>query len=469
MARRFYHVGREGARASVPVAVRSVARRSAAGVALTCMLAETDGVSRLPPRPLRRRSASPRARRPALLAQSRLAASNRSCKNRRLFNPANDMPVVETALLRWIVLCPLIGTILCLIAAKTNRAALAKLAGPLSVLAAFAFALVTVGQLLQLPPEGALLDRMYTWIHATPLTLEAAFRVDHLTSVMILIITGVGFLIHVYSLGYMHDDPDVARFFAYLNLFTTAMLILVLGDSLPMMFIGWEGVGLCSYLLIGFWYLDEANADAGRKAFIANRIGDAAFLVGMFLLFWSLGQVDSPTLVFADINRLAPQAGGVVAGGGHGRLPAAVHRRHRQVGADSAVRLAARRDGRPDAGLGADPRRHHGDRRRLHDRPPVAALRALAGDVEPRRHHRCRHRVLRGDHRPRAARPQEDPRLLDRLAARLHVPRPRLRRLLGGDLPSDDARLLQGAACSSAPAASCTRCTASSTSSRWAA
>jgi NADH-quinone oxidoreductase subunit L len=99
----------------------------------------------------------------------------------------------------------------------------------------------------------------------------------------------------------------VARFFCYLNLFTASMLILVLGDSLPMMFIGWEGVGLCSYLLIGFWYLDEANADAGRKAFIANRIGDAAFLVGMFLLFWSLGQVGSPTLVFADINRLAPK------------------------------------------------------------------------------------------------------------------------------------------------------------------
>ena len=217
------------------------------------------------------------------------------------------MPVVETALLRWIVLCPLVGTILCLYGAKTGRASVAKLAGPLSVLAAFAVSLVAVAQLWQLPPEGALLDRMYTWIQATPLTLEAAFRVDHLTSVMILIVTGVGFLIHVYSLGYMHDDPDVARFFAYLNLFTTSMLILVLGDSLPMLFIGWEGVGLCSYLLIGFWYLDEVNADAGRKAFIANRVGDAAFLVGMFLLFWSLAQIDTPSLNFTDVNRLAPK------------------------------------------------------------------------------------------------------------------------------------------------------------------
>ncbi|MGD9764708.1 MAG: NADH-quinone oxidoreductase subunit L [Candidatus Binatia bacterium] len=217
------------------------------------------------------------------------------------------MPVVETSLLRWIVLCPLIGTVLCLIASKTGRKGLATLAGPGSVLAAFAVSVAAVFQLWQLPEGTALLDHVYTWIHADPLTIEAAFRVDRLASVMILIVTGVGFLIHVYSVGYMHDDPDVARFFAYLNLFTTSMLILVLGDSLPVLFIGWEGVGLCSYLLIGFWYLDVVNADAGRKAFIANRVGDAAFLIGMFLLFWSLGQVGAPSLAFADINALAPK------------------------------------------------------------------------------------------------------------------------------------------------------------------
>ena len=215
------------------------------------------------------------------------------------------MPDVATPLLRWIVFCPLIGTILCLIAAKTGRKSLATLAGPGSVLAAFAFALLAVAQLWQQPAEASLLDHMYTWIQASPLTLEAAFRVDRLTSVMILIITGVGFLIHLYSLGYMHDDPDIARFFAYLNLFTASMLILVLGDSLPLLFIGWEGVGLCSYLLIGFWYVDPANADAGRKAFIVNRIGDAAFLVGMFLLFWSLAKVGTPSLAFHDVNGMA--------------------------------------------------------------------------------------------------------------------------------------------------------------------
>jgi NADH-quinone oxidoreductase subunit L len=226
------------------------------------------------------------------------------------------MPVIATPYLRWIVLAPLIGTVVCLYASKTGRKSLATTAGPAAVLVAFGFALAAVLQLLQQAPDASLLDHMYTWIQASPLTLEAAFRVDRLTSVMIMIITGIGFLIHVYSVGYMHDDPDAARFFAYLNLFTASMLILVLGDSLPVLFIGWEGVGLCSYLLIGFWYTDPANAEAGRKAFVANRVGDAAFLVGMFLLFWSLGEIGQPSLAFADINasaaKLAEWSPGIV-------------------------------------------------------------------------------------------------------------------------------------------------------------
>ncbi len=217
------------------------------------------------------------------------------------------MPVVETSLLRWIVLFPLLGFVLCIIAAKTGRGGLARAVGPLSVLAAFAVSLAAVAQLWAQPAGASLLDHLYTWMHASPLTLEMTFRVDALSSVMILIVTGVGFLIHVYSLGYMHEDPDIARFFAYMNLFTASMLILVLGDALPLLFIGWEGVGLCSYLLVGFWYADMANAVAGRKAFIANRVGDAAFLIGMFLLFWSLAQVGTPSLSIADVNRMAPQ------------------------------------------------------------------------------------------------------------------------------------------------------------------
>src|SRR5258706_2340271 len=113
---------------------------------------------------------------------------------------------------------------------------------------------------------------------------------------MLLVVTGVGSLIHLFSVGYMKEDPGYARYFAYLNLFIANMLVLVLGASLPVLFIGWEGVGLCSYLLIGFWYQDKANADAGKKAFIVNRIGDFGFLIAMFILWNALG-----TLNFQEI------------------------------------------------------------------------------------------------------------------------------------------------------------------------
>jgi len=113
-----------------------------------------------------------------------------------------------------------------------------------------------------------------------PLEVGFGFRLDALSAIMILVVTGVGFLIHVYSIGYMGHDPGYARYFSYLNLFTSMMLTLVLGGNFLVMFVGWEGVGLCSYLLIGFWYEDPEKAQAGRKAFITNRIGDFAFIVG---------------------------------------------------------------------------------------------------------------------------------------------------------------------------------------------
>jgi NADH-quinone oxidoreductase subunit L len=217
--------------------------------------------------------------------------------------------MTETALLRWILLLPAAGVLICLSATLARRPRLATLAGPGVVVVAFLLSLIAVSKLWTLPQDGVLVDHLYTWISASPLTVDATLRVDRLTSVMILIITGVGSLIHVYSIGYMHDDPDTGRFFTYLNLFVSAMLILVLGDSLPLLFIGWEGVGLCSYLLIGFWYKDVANADAGRKAMIVNRIGDAAFLIGIFMLFWALQDLGSPSLAFDDVNRLAPSLG----------------------------------------------------------------------------------------------------------------------------------------------------------------
>jgi NADH-quinone oxidoreductase subunit L len=148
--------------------------------------------------------------------------------------------------------------------------------------------------------EGGLRDRVWTWMATGNLSVDLAFRLDALSGLLCLVITFIGFLIHLYSAGYMEHDADYPRFFAYLNLFCGSMLVLVLGDSLPVMFVGWEGVGLCSYLLIGFWYSETANANAGKKAFITNRVGDFGFLIGMFLLFQATG-----TLRFSEVTSLA--------------------------------------------------------------------------------------------------------------------------------------------------------------------
>lgn len=138
----------------------------------------------------------------------------------------------------------------------------------------------------------AFIARFYTWMAAGDLSIDFAYRVDELSLLMTLIVTGIGGVIHLYSIGYMHGDEGYWRFFAYLNLFIFAMLNLVLANSLPVLFLGWEGVGLCSYLLIGFWYEDLSNSEAANKAFIVNRIGDFAFLMAMFLLFRELGALD---------------------------------------------------------------------------------------------------------------------------------------------------------------------------------
>jgi len=177
-----------------------------------------------------------------------------------------------------------------------------NLVSPGVVLISFLF---SCAAFLQLPPTGTLVDNVYPWITSGSFSVDFALRVDALSAVMILIVTGVGFLIHLYSVGYMAHDQDLARYFAYLNLFAAAMLLLVLGDNLLLLFVGWEGVGLCSYLLIGFWYTDDEKAYAGRKAFIVNRIGDAGFLLGIFLLFWSLGERGAWTLTFAEIQQHA--------------------------------------------------------------------------------------------------------------------------------------------------------------------
>jgi NADH-quinone oxidoreductase subunit L len=169
-----------------------------------------------------------------------------------------------------------------------------------------ALSLYAFFDLLGLPAEGAreYVVRPFTWISALPLqltdgtigsfTIPWGFRLDPLSAMMILVVTGIGFLIHVYSTGYMHGEPRgaYARFFTYLNLFVFFMLMLVLGDNFVVMFVGWEGVGLCSYLLIGYYYEKKSASDAGKKAFIVNRIGDWGFILGMFLIFSVFGTLD---------------------------------------------------------------------------------------------------------------------------------------------------------------------------------
>src|SRR6266516_4636217 len=156
--------------------------------------------------------------------------------------------------------------------------------------------------------EAPVVLRYWSWIPVGTLQVDFALQVDQLSAVMLLVVTGVGSLLHLISIGYMREDPVYARYFAYLNLFVFFMGVLVLGASFPVMFVGWESVRLCSYLLIGFWFNDAVNANAGRKAFIMNRIGDFGFMVAMFMIFWSTGSLDFYT-VFAH----APTA--LAAGG----------------------------------------------------------------------------------------------------------------------------------------------------------
>lgn len=205
--------------------------------------------------------------------------------------------------IRYVVLFPFLGVLFNIFLAPRLNRRISSFFSPCMILLSFCFAF---GAFLQLPDHGALLDVLYPWIYSGSLQVDLALRFDALSATMTLIITGVGFLIHVYSVGYMASDKDIGRYFAYLNLFTTAMLLLVLGDNLLLLFIGWEGVGLCSYLLIGFWYNVEENANAGKKAFIVNRIGDAGFLLGLFLLFWSLGEQGIWALSFDQIQAGTP-------------------------------------------------------------------------------------------------------------------------------------------------------------------
>ncbi|MBM4274230.1 MAG: NADH-quinone oxidoreductase subunit L [Deltaproteobacteria bacterium] len=166
-------------------------------------------------------------------------------------------------------------------------------------------------EFLNLPPGVKAVEKtVFTWISSGAFTAQAAFLIDPLSLVMLGVVTGVSFLIHIYSVGYMHDDPGFYRYFSYLNLFVFSMLLLVSANNFLLMFVGWEGVGLCSYLLIGFWYEKQSASDAGKKAFVVNRIGDFGFLLGIFLIFWTFN-----TINFREVFDLAakyPVGSGVI-------------------------------------------------------------------------------------------------------------------------------------------------------------
>jgi len=172
--------------------------------------------------------------------------------------------------------------------------------------------LVAVAELLALPQEGRRVTQFIApWIGAGNFQADWGLLLDPLSAVMILVVSGVGFLIHVYSIGYMHEDPDYPRFFTYLNLFTFSMLMLVLADNYLLLYVFWEAVGLCSYLLIGFWFEKRSAADAGKKAFIVNRVGDFAFALGVMLLWTTLGTLQYDQ-VFASAPAKLPLGGIVV-------------------------------------------------------------------------------------------------------------------------------------------------------------
>ena len=296
---------------------------------------------------------------------------------------------------------------------------------------------------------------MAQWIPSIPLQMSNGtvgsfqvpwgFRLDPLSGMMLLVVTGIGTLIHVYSTAYIADEPrgGVARFFCYLNLFCFFMLMLVLGNNFLVMFVGWEGVGLCSYLLIGYWYEKKSASDAGKKAFITNRIGDWGFILGIFLMFMTFGTLDFRAVQNAAATMPVETAQfGVLsficlllfigATGKSAQIPLFVWL--------------------PDAMEGPTP-----VSALIHAATMVTAGVYMVGRNAVLFSHapmvmddrRDRRRADGADgrlDRPRAERHQARAGVLDRLAARLHVHGHGRRRVCGRRVPPDDARLLQGAA-----------------------
>ncbi|QQT63868.1 NADH-quinone oxidoreductase subunit L [Sphingobacterium multivorum] len=206
----------------------------------------------------------------------------------------------------WLIpLLPLIGFIVNGLGRNTFSKGMIGAVGSAVVLISFVCSCLLfseVYQARQAGQAGIIEQHVFDWIAVGNLKIGLSFLVDPLSAIMLLIVTGIGFLIHVYSIGYMHHDHGFGKFFAYLNLFIFFMLLLVLGSNYLVMFIGWEGVGLCSYLLIGFWYKNSSYANAAKKAFVMNRIGDLGFLLAVFLILGTFGSLEFSTVFPAAKN-----------------------------------------------------------------------------------------------------------------------------------------------------------------------
>jgi NADH-quinone oxidoreductase subunit L len=209
----------------------------------------------------------------------------------------------EVYLIATLILAPLLGFLVNGFRVKKHSYKVAGIIATSAVFISFVCSVILFIQLLDLPEDQRTLTANFMdWIHVGDFKVDFNFVVDQISIIMLLVITGVGTLIHMFSIEYMHHDKGAAKYFAYLNLFIFNMLLLVLGGNLLVMFAGWEGVGLCSYLLIGFWFNDEAKAAAGMKAFLTNRIGDAAFILGLFMIFISFG-----TINISEVLQLVPK------------------------------------------------------------------------------------------------------------------------------------------------------------------
>ncbi len=208
-----------------------------------------------------------------------------------------------------ILVFPLIGVLVNLILGWRRGEKFAGWTATAAMAFSFAVSLASWLRLLGMPEkERVIRVALFEWIPVGTFKVEAAFALDPVSAVMVLVVTGVGTLIHLYSMGYMHGDRGVVRYFIYLNLFSLSMLTLVLGDNFVVMFVGWEAVGLCSYLLIGFWYERKAAAEAGKKAFIVNRVGDFCFLIALFYIYSIVGSLDFQVVLSKAPELLGPES-----------------------------------------------------------------------------------------------------------------------------------------------------------------